>query len=143
MRNKGFTLIEMVLTISILSLVLSLAFLKISPDFGYMERMADEFAMDVRYIQMENMKKPEAIYKISINKNAGCYYIYKSVSVEKVVSFKNRYEIDYSNQNMDYICFDNEGAPINAGTFSIRDKLTNETEEVSIVPTTGRTIIKE
>jgi len=143
MRNKGFTLIEIIITISILTIVLAITVPKVSMDFGYLDRMADEFAMDIRYIQMENMKKPGAGYKISINKDESCYYIYKNAVIEKRVTFKDGYTIDYSNMNLDNIGFDNEGAPINSGTFSIRDSRTNEIKEVSIVPTTGRTMIKE
>jgi hypothetical protein len=44
---------------------------------------------------------------------------------------------------MDSIGFNNDGTPINPGTFSITDTRTGEIREVSIVPTTGRTLIKE
>ena len=52
MLNKGFTLIELVVTISILCIVLALAVLIIDIDMFYLEKMADEFAMDIRYVQM-------------------------------------------------------------------------------------------
>lgn len=143
MNNKGFSLIEMVVTISILSIVLALAIPRLDTDFAYMEKMANEFAMDVRYVQMESMKRPGSGYKISIDKSAGCYYVYKNTVMEKTVTFKERYKIDYTNLNMDSIGFTFEGMPVNAGTFSILDTKTNEIKEVSIVPTTGRTILKE
>ncbi len=63
--------------------------------------------------------------------------------IVKTVIFKDRYQIDYSNKNMASIGFDIEGIPVNAGTFKIMDMKTNKMIEISIVPTTGRTVIKE
>ncbi len=141
MKNGGFTLIELVVTIAILSIVLSITLPKISIDFGYMDKMANEFVMDVRYIQMENMKNPSQNYKIRIYEDIGKYTVNNSDVVEKKVTFKERYIIRYSNTGS--IGFNGEGTPVNAGTFTIIDTMTNETKNVSIVPTTGRTIIKE
>lgn len=141
MKNGGFTLIELVVTIAILSIVLSITLPKISIDFGYMDKMANEFVMDVRYIQMENMKNPSQNYKIRIYEDIGKYTVNNSDVVEKKVTFKERYIIRYSNTGA--IGFNVEGTPVNAGTFTITDTITNETKNVSIVPTTGRTIIKE
>ena len=143
MNKNGFSLIEMVVTISILSIVLALAIPSLDVDFAYLDKMANEFAMDIRYVQMENMKRPSSGYKMSIDKSLGCYYVYKNSVMEKTVLFKERYKIDYTNLNMDSIGFTYEGMPVNAGTFSILDTRTNKIKEVSIVPTTGRTIIKE
>ncbi|MFA9423511.1 MAG: Tfp pilus assembly protein FimT/FimU [Sedimentibacter sp.] len=143
MNNKGFSLIELIVTISILSIVFALVVPKLDSGFAYLDKMANEFTMDVRYVQMESMKKPASGYKISIDKSKGCYYVYKNTVVEKTVEFEQRYNIDYTNANMDTIGFTYEGMPVNAGTFSILDTKTNEIKEVSIVPTTGRTIIKE
>ncbi|MDW5299133.1 MAG: hypothetical protein SA378_03195, partial [Sedimentibacter sp.] len=105
--------------------------------------MANEFAADIRYVQMESMKRPSSGYRISIDKSVGCYYVFKNAFIEKTVLFKERYKIDYTNPNMDSVGFTYEGIPVNAGTFSILDTKTNKIKEVSIVPTTGRTIIKE
>jgi prepilin-type N-terminal cleavage/methylation domain-containing protein len=143
MCTKGFTLIEVIITVSIMTIVSAIVVPLISMDFAYMDRMVDEFAMDIRYVQMENMKKPRAGYKLSIDKYEGCYYILKKDVIEKTVEFKERYSISYTNANMDSIGFNNDGTPINPGTFSITDTRTGEIREVSIVPTTGRTLIKE
>lgn len=143
MYKKGFTLIELVVTISILCMVLGLAVLAIDADMFYMEKMADEFVMDVRYVQTECMKSTSGKHKISIDFDNGCYYIFDNTIIEKTVKFKSRYQIDYSNQNMESVGFTYEGIPINAGTFIILDTKTDKIKEISIVPTTGRTVIKE
>ena len=59
------------------------------------------------------------------------------------IELANRYKIDYSNQNMESVGFTHDGTPVNPGTFTILDTKTNETVKISIVPTTGRTVIKE
>ncbi len=142
MCNKGFTLIELVATVSILCIVLALAVLIIDTDIFYMEKMADEFIMDVRNVQMECIKTL-GNHKISIDIDNRCYYVFDNSVIIKTVIFKDRYQIDYSNKNMASIGFDIEGIPVNAGTFKIMDMKTNKMIEISIVPTTGRTIIKE
>lgn len=143
MCKKGFTLIELILTISILFILFALVVPGLDMDMFYMEKMANEFVMDVRYVQMESMKNPSSTYRISIDKEKGCYYIFNEVYIEKTVKYKSRYKIDYSNPNIQSITFNYEGVPVNAGTFEIVDTRTNEIKEVSIVPTTGRTVIKE
>ena len=143
MKNKGFTLIELVVTISILFIVLASASLIIDMDIFYMEKMADEFVADVRYIQMESIKSEASNYRISIDYAKGCYHIFNFSTVEKTVEFKSRYKIDYTNQKMERVGFKHDGAPINSGTFIILDTRTNKTKQISIVPTTGRTFIWE
>ena len=143
MHNKGFTLIELAVTISILCISLALAVVIIDMDIFYLEKMADEFAMDVRYVQMECMKSETDSYKISIDIVQRCYHISNIYAIKKTVVFNSRYQIDYSNQDGSSVSFTHEGTPVNAGTFTIRDKKTNKAVQVSIVPGTGRTVIKE
>ena len=115
MLNKGFTLIELVVAISILCIVSMLAVAIIDIDMFYLEKMADEFAMDVRYVQMECMKGETDNHRICIDITNGCYHIY-NIAVIKTVVFKNRYKIDYSNQ----ICLSDLRmmVPVNPGTFT-------------------------
>jgi prepilin-type N-terminal cleavage/methylation domain-containing protein len=143
MHNKGFTLIELLVTISILSVVMALAVITIDRNMFYLEKAADEFAADVRYVQMECMKSETAGYSISIDAANGRYYVYDIHAVKKTVVFDSRYQIEYSNPSGTYISFTHEGSPVNAGTFTITDTKTKETIQVSIVPGTGRTLIKE
>lgn len=141
MNDNGFTLVEVILVISILSIIMTIAIPMVNMDLGYMDKMAAEFIADVRFVQMETMKYPEAGYQIDINKNKGEYYIRKKLILVKKVCFTERYKINYNNKSP--FAFTYEGTPINAGTFTILDTKTNESKKVTIVPTTGRTIIKE
>lgn len=126
-----------------MSIVFSLAVLAIDVDVFYMEKMADEFVMDVRYVQTECMKSTSGTHKIGIDIDNRCYYIYDTTFIEKTVRFKNRYKINYTGENKGLIGFTFEGVPTNAGTFKITDTKTNKIIEVSIVVATGRTVIKE
>lgn len=140
-NNSGFTLIEIIVTIAVISIVLAVAIPKIDIDFGYLDKMASEFVTDVRYIQTEHMKSTDSDYEIKIYKNTNTYDVRQKLDVEKVVRIKDRYSIMYNNG--DTISFTNTGIPINAGTFTITDKKTLKSRKVSIVPGTGRTIILE
>lgn len=140
-NNNGFTLIEMVITITVISIIFAIAIPRFDINAGYMEKTANEFAMDVRYIQMENMKNPNADYEIEVNMISNDYCVKNGISIEKTVSFKNRYTIDYNNGSV--ISFSYGGAPKKAGTFTITDTKTGDIKQVTIVPATGRTIILE
>lgn len=141
MNNKGFTLIETLVVFSLLILVFALAFPLMDADMFYMDKMANEFVMDVRYVQAKNMADSMISYKIVIGKIEGNYRIIRGTVAEKKVEYKNRFKIDYSND--DPISFTYEGIPTNAGTFTIKDTKTHKIKEISIVPATGRTVIKE
>lgn len=142
MRNSdGFTLVEMVVTIAVISIVLAVAIPRFDLDMGYMDKMSSEFAMDVRYVQTEHMKTTSSNYEIKIYKDTNTYEVRQNLNVEKTVHFKERFSIMYSNG--DTISFTNDGTPVNAGTLTITDIKKMETKKVSIVPGTGRTIILE
>ena len=140
-NNNGFTLIEILVTITVLSIVLAVAVPKLDLNMGYLDKTSSEFVMDVRYVQIENMKKPGSNYEIKIYRDSRKYYVRNGMNIEKTVIFKDRYNINYNNG--DVISFTCDGAPRKAGTFTITDTKTNEIKQITIVPATGRTIILE
>lgn len=141
MKNDGFTLFEIITVLFLIGILLAFSIPKITTDFGYMDKMAEEFLADVRYIQMEAMKYSTPLYQITVDSIEGKYYLRDEFSNIKTVSFKDRYEIDYT--GMGALYFTIEGTPVHPGTFTIFDKKTNKNKSVTIVPTTGRTIILE
>ena len=138
---KLFTLFEIIAVFSLIGILLAFSIPKIATDFGYMDKMAEEFLMDVRFIQMEAMKYARPLYQITVKSNEGKYYLRDEFSIVKTVFFKDRYTINYT--GMGALYFNIEGTPVHPGTFTIVDKKTNKLKSVTIVPTTGRTIILE
>lgn len=141
-NNKGFTLIELIVTLAILGILFFVAVPRLNNDSVYIEKMAREFAMDVRYIQMQSMKLSLPEYKIYIYPSANDYKVRKNLVVEKTVTFKDKYNIHFSNLS-NTIGFTNEGIPTSSGTFTITNTKTSEKKQVTIVLGTGRTKILE
>ncbi len=141
MKDDGFTLFEIITVFSLIGIIAAICVPKITTDFRYMDKMAEEFLVDVRYIQMEAMKYPTPRYQLSVNPGERKYYLKDEYKVVKTVSFKDRYTIDYT--GMGTLYFNIEGTPVHPGTFTIVDTKTNESKSVTIVPATGRTIILE
>lgn len=142
MKNDGFTLIEIITVFSLIGIILAVSVPKITTDFGYMDKMAEEFLADVRFIQMEAMKYPTPRYSIRFEPVVRKYYLKdENNNIVKTVSYKDRYTIDYTGTGDLY--FNIEGTPVHPGTFTIVDRSTRELKSVTIVPTTGRTIILE
>lgn len=141
MKNDGFTLFEIIAVLSLMGIVLAICVPKINTDFGYMDKMAEELLADVRFIQMEAMKNPANIYQLTVNPSKRKYYLRKDIEVVKTVILKERYSIDYTGKGSLY--FTNEGTAIHAGTFTILDGKTKKSKRVTVVPTTGRTVIVE
>ena len=141
MKNSGFTLFEIIIVISLISIILAFSVPKITTDFGYIDKMAEELLIDVRFIQMEAMKYPTSKYKINTTIDKRSYLLMEGSKIVKTVLFKDRYTIRYTGIGSLY--FTNEGTPVNPGTFTIVDTKTNESKSVTIVLATGRTIILE
>ncbi len=141
MKNDGFTLLEVITVFSLIGILMVIGIPKITADFGYMDRAVEEFLEDVRFIQMEAMKNPASVQQITVSSSENKYYLRNEIKVVKTVKFKGRYIVGYSGEGSLY--FDFEGKPINSGTFTITDTKTKKEKSVTIVPVTGRTIIKE
>lgn len=141
MKNDGFTLFEIITVLSLIGIILAICVPKITTDFGYMDKMEEEFLADVRFIQMETMKNPASIYQLSVNSSERKYYLRDEDEVVKIVNVKERYSIKYTGTGSLYFNYD--GTPIHAGTFTIVDTKTNKSKSVTVVPATGRTIILE
>jgi competence protein ComGC len=75
MNNEGFTLFELITVFSLIGIILAMSVPKITTDFGYMDKVAEEFLADVRYIQMEAMKYPTPKYQLSVNSGERKYYL--------------------------------------------------------------------
>lgn len=142
MNKNGYTLIEVIITLSIMGILITLSVPNIPDNFGYLDEASMQLLSDVRYIQTEVMKNPVHIYKISVNKAMGSYSIVtdKNVAV-KTVMLRSGYAISYT--GMGNLYFNCDGTPIYPGTYKITDTKTNKFKEITVVVATGRTIILE
>ncbi|HAQ40125.1 MAG TPA: hypothetical protein DCM73_04340 [Clostridiales bacterium] len=141
MKNDGFTLFEIITAISLIGIILAISVPKITSDFGYMDKISEEFLIDVRFIQVEAMKYSIHKYKIAVNSEERKYYLIDGYKNIKKISVKDRYKIKYTGTGA--LSFNYNGTPIHPGTFTIIDTKTNKAKSVTIVPATGRSIILE
>lgn len=154
MDNKGFTLIELIVTVGIVAVLMAVVLPRIDIGSGYADRVARGLLTDLRYVQSEHMKNPETQYQIYLDISKGRYQVRSSFDVftpgiEKEVVLRDGCTFSYTNAqgmaNYKYakLYFTSSGAPVNAGTITVRDTVRDEERQITIVPATGRTIIKE
>lgn len=141
MKDDGFTLLEVITVFSLIGILMVVSMPRISANFRYMDKIAEEFLGDARFIQMEAMKGSSGKYRIAVNSETGRYYLKNDTVIIKTVLIKERYKIKYT--GMGELYFNADGMPVHPGTFTITDTKTKEEKSVTVVPATGRTIIKE
>jgi prepilin-type N-terminal cleavage/methylation domain-containing protein len=140
--KKGFTLIELIVTIGLLAILLSLVVLKIDPDRYYLEKISKEIYYDIKDVKVKSMTSDGVSYSISLYNN---YYILKkgtntgTVQYKKV-ELKEDFEFLYEDQ---LLTFNYRGSPSQAQTITIRDIKRNLIKQITIVPVTGRILLIE
>ncbi|MGF7056993.1 pilus assembly FimT family protein [Brassicibacter mesophilus] len=136
--DRGMTLIELLVVLSLLAIIASMVIPKIDRrDYFLMasSRMLRDDIRSIRYMKMTEGKN----YKISLEYNR--YVIsrnsiqVKDVKLEK--NFKIVHNISGGNVWFSYI-----GAPLQSGTIRVLDDETNRYCEITIVPATGRILLK-
>lgn len=140
--NCGMTLIELLLVISIIALSLSIVIPKIERrDYKLMtsSRMLRD---DIRTVRYEKMVEGKNI-KILLEKSQ--YSVMKNLKVIKRVKLEKDYKITYTNTfKGGDIIFGYNGAPTyGGGTITIFDDRTNKYCEITIIPATGRILLKK
>ncbi|MFA5524046.1 MAG: type II secretion system protein [Tissierellales bacterium] len=135
--NKGMTLIELLLVISILALSLTIVIPHIERrDYNLMtsSRMLRDDIRNVRYIRMTEGKN----YSISLE--GVQYTIKEGVKVVKRVKLEKDFKITH-NFTGGNISFNHNGSPSYGGTITIFDNKKNNYCEITIVPATGRILL--
>lgn len=134
------TLIELVVSISILSILATLSFSKDNLDKHYINSFVKQMSSDIRYVRKSNMlgdlktnvyiKKEQDIYSYTLR--------IRGKDIKEIKLPKNTYVI--CNQNK--IVFKKDGSPLQNGqTIQIKNKDINK--KITIVPISGRVLIKE
>lgn len=140
-NNRGMTLIELLLVISIIALSLSIAIPKIERRNYHLmtsSRMLRDDIRNVRYMKMVEGKN----LKISLERNQ--YSVMENSKVVKRVKLEKDFKITYTdNFKGGDIIFGYNGVPTyGGGTITIFDDRANKYCEITIVPATGRILLK-
>lgn len=104
-----------------------------------LKAQAKELCSDIRAIRLLKMTEGKG-YQMQINKDH--YKVLIGTKEIKVVKFHKHIETLHRNK---YISFSYQGAPMegSAGTITIQNKKTGTFYEITIVPATGRVLLKE
>lgn len=145
MNNKGYTLIELVVTISLVIIVTAIFVPKLNYNRSYLKSISHELLYDLRHLKTNSMTRDDATYKMVISENM--YYITKSTSESitpttiKLVEIDPDFELFSNNSN--YIMFSYNGTPIYPTTIKITNKKTNEYKKITITVGIGRILLIE
>lgn len=139
-NNKGLTVVELIVVIGFMSLLLSMAVLKIDRNHYYMLADARTLRDNLREIKYLTMTEGDASLKITFDKNF--YRVKQGSKILKTIDLKPGLKIN-NNFNYNTISFVYSGSPAGAGgTVSVFDEISKKYCEITIVPDTGRIILK-
>lgn len=137
--NRGMTLIELLLVISILAISLAIVMPKIERRDYYLmtsSRMLRDDIRNVRFMRITEGKN----YYVSLESSQ--YTIKEGVKVIKRVKFEQDFKISHNFTRGD-ISFTYNGAPTyGGGTITMFDNKKNKYCEITIIPATGRILLK-
>lgn len=140
--NNGMTLIELIFIIAIISLLFSLVLPKIEERDNYLLSISRVLRDDIRYIRYLRMTEGKNI-KISLERDK--YKIMEGVKVIKKIELKKDFKIVHSSTfRSGNIFFGYNGVPAyGGGTITIFDNKTNRHCQITVVPSTGRILLKD
>jgi len=137
-QNSGMTLVELLVVLSIIAIVTSMLIPKIERRDYYLltsSRMLRDEIRTIRYMKMTEGKN----YRILLGDNR--YVIFENNKPVKDVKLEKNLKIAH-NISGGNIYFSHIGAPLKSGTIRIIDDETNNYCEITIVPATGRVLLK-
>lgn len=140
MKNrKGLTLIELICIIGLLSILMIILIPKLYTNNIILMNYSKQLCSDIRNIRFTKMVEGE---QYQIRFNASYYYVLKGTKVIKKVSFNNNIKLNH-NFIGNYIRFSHTGAPNRGGTIKIINNNNNDYTEITIVPASGRVLLKD
>ncbi len=138
MQEKGFTLIELVIIIAIMGIITSVCIPKNKKSDYNLYASARLLTNEIRMSRYKMMTEG-GFHGLLLNEK-----YYTVVDDGEVIK---RIQLDdniYLGENFDkQIRFDPSGIPKRGGSIIIRDKLTKKSYTITIVPYTGRVLLKE
>jgi|LGVF01.2.fsa_nt_gb prepilin-type N-terminal cleavage/methylation domain-containing protein len=150
MDKKGFTLVELVVVLGLMSVIVMIAIPKLSIDGFYLDSVAEELVCDIRYVKNMDMAEPVKSCSIMLSNDLEhydhCFYSVRMTEnvmnrIVRKVDLRKGYEINY-NVSPD-IMFNANGTPKHAQTITILHQSTGNFREITIVPNTGRILLLE
>lgn len=139
MRMKGITLVELLLIISIITLLTLIVIPHIDITKYWLISNSRVLRDDIRNVRYLNMSEGKNL-KILLGNNE--YVIVENGIEEKRVVFKSDFKLVHNFKNGN-IYFSHIGSPQQGGTIRIISNKKNQYCEITIVPATGRVLLKD
>ncbi len=140
MDKKGFTLLEVILVISILGILLLVPSLKASSALSYRERKElSTFKKDIDYARNRAIVE-SCRYSVFLNFDKNYYIVKKHDRIEIVLKkyeFKSGLKLINTKNLGNQISFGYSGTPSKAGTVFLEDRKGKKIK-ITIVPVTGK-----
>lgn len=137
--NKGLTLVELIVVIGALALILSMAIPKIQKNSYILLSISRTMRDDIRSIRYLTMAEGKN-YKILFQKYS--YVIIEGTKIKKEVKINKGYSIAQNFKDSE-IAFNYNGSPTTSGgTVNIFDVDTNKYCQITVIPDTGRILLK-
>ncbi|NMB27323.1 MAG: prepilin-type N-terminal cleavage/methylation domain-containing protein [Tissierellia bacterium] len=138
--NRGFTLIELIMIISVLLIILCIPALKGNIILNYRERQElKELKNDINYARNKAIVESTK-YIVDMRPYSNSYVIYKQEGIRKIVKRKeltDGIKINKTNIKGNEIIFTYSGAPEVAGTIELENRKGRKIE-ITITPATGK-----
>ena len=140
--NRGITLVEILLVISILSVILLIPIPKVNMVLRYKERQElKEFKNDLNYARNKAIVESTQ-YSVMLRPEINSYIVFKhkASSVKEIIKnkeFTNGIKIKTTNIKGHEIIFTYSGAPAIAGTIYLENRKGNPIE-ITVTPATGK-----
>ena len=138
------TTIELVITISIISIISSICFMKYENNSYKIESFARELCSDIRYVRRENMLDNKNVYIRFVNENnKWSYVLHRNKREDKKVILPQNVNLNFPiGQNTSLIYFHPDGRYINnGGTITISKD--DDYKYITIVTVSGSILYKE
>ncbi len=138
--KKGYTLIELVLVMMLLSLLLAMVVPKLHTAHDYyLDALAKELLYDIRFVKVMNMTEPTKSYSILLREDGYMIkYADPMPKVYKRLETKPGYCLYYYDH---HVQFNANGSPIRAQTINIHNVHTSKHRKITINVNTGRILL--
>lgn len=138
--SRGITLIELIVVISLLSLLLSIPIIKGNNILNYKERKElREFKNDINYARNRAVVESK-LYSVDIRPNSNTYLIFKYSNFPETIKkkeFTSGIKLKSTNIKNNELVFNYSGAPKDSGTIYLENRK-GERISITVTPATGK-----